>query len=369
MSGALVDFVFAERLFAVFLVNGCVDGNPERDLLSDIVGAGHWETPLGVYGYNDSWNVLGGYFYEAQTLCLESRNMGAIPTMTQNLSFFSTRGAPITEADVVVPNAPEAITYDPERTYVAFIVGDGDNIAYITSARHDWFVQRVQACRTGPCPPLTWSISPHLLRLAPDLLRWYYDQSHETGNDYFSLPPSGHFYAYPSSLADEAQVRFAEETERDACILGVSSTVHWDWSGTWRDALRTFLPRYARVGRPIRGIFPVNVPYLAEAFPWWPDERFYEILTGPDGGQVAVFRPRQWRGISDDSNAFFLSPARMADEIASYPRGTVTGIYLTSDGGLTLENSFLALAELLPPHVELVSADTAAALALAAGAP
>ena len=59
----------------------------------------------------------------------------------------------------------------------------------------------------------------------------------------------------------------------------------------------------------------------------------------------------------------------MADQPGAYPRGTVTRVYLTSDGGLTLENSFLALARLLPAHAERVSTDTAARLALAARRP
>lgn len=369
MRPALVDFVFSQRLFVVFLVNGCTIGNPERDLLSTIVNAGQWPTPLGVYGYNDSWNVLGGDLYEAQTRCLDSRNMGAIASETSNLSFFSTRSPPITESEVVTQNALEPITYDPTHTYVAFVVGDGDNIGYITGTRHDWFRQRLDRCQSGsaPCPPLTWTISPHLPRLAPDLLRWYYEQSHVTGADYFALPPSGHLYAYPSSLAADAQDRFVSATETDACILGLTGTVHWDWTGTWRDAENTFLPRYANAGGPIRGVFPVNVPYRAVALPWWPTTRFFEVLTGPDGGRVAVFRPREWRGVDDDADAFFLSPSAMAAEIAAYPPGTVTWVYMTSDGGLTLDNSFLALAQLLPANVQLVSTDTAARLALAAG--
>ena len=368
MAPSLVDFVFSERLFAVFLVNGCVGGTPENETLRAIVDAGRWPSPLGVYGYNDSWNVGGGYLYEAHTRCLESRNMGAVPTMTSNLSFFSTRRPPITESGVVTPNPRPALVYDPERTYVAFVVGDGDNIAYVTSTRHDWFARRVEECRSGsPCPPLTWTLSPHLTRLAPDLLRWYYDQSHETGRDHFALPPSGHLYAYPASLAEDAQARFATATEIDACVLGVAGTVHWDWIGTWRDTERSFLPRYARRGGTIRGVFAVNVPYLFEPFPWWPDDRFYEVITGEDGGQLALFRMREWRGVHDDSDPFFFSPQRMADEIAAYPRGAVTWVYMTSDGGLTLENSFLQVEALLPPHVELVSADDAAALALAAG--
>jgi hypothetical protein len=367
MGPALVDFVFSERLFAVFLVNGCIAGDPDNAVLSEVVDAGLWPSPLGVYGYNDSWNVGGGYLYEAHTRCLPSRNMGAIPTMTSNLSFFSTRRPPITESGVVTPNPLPAVEYDPTHTYVAFVVGDGDNIAYIASTRREWFVQRVEACRTGPCPPLTWSISPHLTHLAPDLLRWYYEQSRVTGRDFFTLPPSGHLYAYPSSLGDDAQARFAELTEVDACVLGLSGAVHWDWTGTWRTAEGEFLPRYARLGGTIRGVFPVNVPYFVEPFPWWPDDRFYEVLTGDDGGRVALFRTREWRGIDDDTDPFFLSPERMADELAGYPPGTVSWVYMTSDGGLTLENAFLAVADLLPDRVELVSTDTAAALALAAG--
>lgn len=369
MGGALVDFVFSRRLFVVFLVNGCTEGHPERTLLSQMVNAGRWATPVAVYGYNNSWLVGGGYLHEAQTRCLDSRNMGAIASEVGNLSFFSTRTAPITESNVVTQNALEAVTYDRSRTYVAFVVGDGDNIAYMATTRREWFRQRLTTCQAGAaaCPPLTWTLSPHLAQLAPDMLRWYYDQSHRTGRDYFTLPPSGHLYAYPSSLAADAQARFVTATEADACVLDVAGTVHWDWAGTWRDAESRFIPRYARAGGPIRGVFPVNVPYLLPTFTWWPQEQFFEVLTGTGGGRVALFRPREWRGVANDADRHHLSPQRMAEELGAYPRGTVAWVYMTSDGGLTLENSFLALARMLPPHVTLVSTDTAAKLALAAG--
>jgi hypothetical protein len=351
----------------VFLVNGCTDGHPEKAVLGRVVNAGRWPAPLGVYGYNNSWNVAGGYLHEAQTRCLDTRNMGAIASEANNLSFFATRAPSITTSSEVTQNALESVTYDPSRTYVAFVVGDGDNIAYMLSSRRDWFRQRLAACPTGAaCPPLTWTISPHLTRLAPDVLRWYYDQSHRTGRDYFALPPSGHLYAYPTSLSRPAADRFVAATEEDACVLGLGSTVHWDWNGTWRDAEDRFLPKYARVGGPIRGVFAMNVPYPLPAFTSWPDEQFFEVLSGADGGRVAVFRPRSWRGVNNDANRFFYGPPRMAEEINGHPRGTVTWVYLTSDGGLTLENSFTALVPLLAPHVQLVSTDTAARLALAA---
>ncbi len=369
MKPALVDFVFSQKLFALYLINGCIDGNPDNAVLSAVVNSGHWTAPLGVYGYNSTYNVAGGDLYEAQTRCLDSRNMGAIASMTGNLSFFSTRTPPIEVAGVVEQSALEPISYDPGKTYVAFVVGDGDNIQYLMTTRHDWFRKRLTDCEAAGagCPPLTWSISPHLPRLAPDLLRWYYEQSHKSGKDYFVLPPSGHLYAYPSSLAEGAQDRFVTATEEDACILGNTGTVHWDWFGTWNDAEDHFLPKYARADGVIRGVFPVNVPYSLPTFTWWPNDRFYELVAGADGSKLALFRPREWRGVDNDHDPHFLSPQKMADEIGGYPKGTITWIYLTSDGGLTLENSFLAVAKILPPHVQLVSTDTAAKLALAAG--
>lgn len=370
MPSSLVDFVFSQKLFVTFLINGCIDSHPEKRLLSDIVNAGHWPTPVGVFGYNNSW-LRGGYIYEAQTRCLDSRNMGAIPTKTGNLSFFSTRRPPITDADELQRNEPEDIEYDPEKTYVAFVVGDGDNVRFIMTSRKKWLRQRLADCEKADnsCAPLTWSISPHLARISPDVLEWYYASSSSTGKDYFTLPPSGHLYAYPTSLNKKDQRRFVLATERDARILGVRGVVHWDWFDTWRRAEKYFLPLYARDTGFIRGVFPVNVPYMFPTFPWWPADSFYKVLEGKDGSRVVVFRPREWRGVDGKAHRggdepFFLTPKDMAAEIGSYPPGTVTWVYMTSDGGLSLENSFMELVGLLPPHVRLVSADTAARLAL-----
>ncbi len=368
MPPALIDFVFAKKLFVHFLVNSCQESNPDRQLLQDIVNAGPWQTPIGVFGYNNSWMVMGGYLYEAHTRCLDSRNMGAIPSQTNNLSFFSTRRAPIKSADELEHNPPEEIEYDSSKTYVAFVIGDGDNIRFIMSTRNVWLRQRLADCKQADnsCEPISWSISPHLAYLAPDVLEWYYATTRQTGKDYFILPPSGHLYAYPSSLNVQDQSRFAQATEQDARVLGVAGVVHWDWAGTWEDAEEIFLPKYAKNDGAIKGVFPVNVPYLFPTFPWWPDEDFYKVLKGKDGGQTVVFRPREWRGIDNDDDPFFQSPQKMAEELGNYPKGTVSWVYMTSDGGLSLENSFMEMVKLLPEHVTLVSADTASRLALAA---
>ncbi len=368
MGPELVDFVFARKLFVVFLVNGCRPPDPEAAVLSAIVNSGKWPTPLPVYGYNNSWNV-GGYLYEAQTRCLDSRNMGAIPTETGNLSFFATRKPAITEATRPKGNPLEKLTYDAAKTYVAFVVGDGDNVAYLLAARRQWFKQRMADCAQpgGTCPALTWSLSPHIPHLAPDVMDWYYQSARVTGKDYFSLPPSGHLYAYPASMGAKDQERFATATAADARVLGVHGTVHWEWFDSWKTAEDTFLPRYARAGGAVRGVFPVNVPYMVPMFDWWPEQQFFKVLTGADGGKTVVFRPRSWRGIDGSDDQFFPTPQTMAKQLAEHPKGTVTWVYMTSDGGLTLQNSFVEMAKLLPAHVQLVSADAAIELALAAG--
>ena len=60
---------------------------------------------------------------------------------------------------------------------------------------------------------------------------------------------------------------------------------------------------------------------------------------------------------------------QMAATLGAFPKGTVTWMYMTSDGGLSLENSYEKLIPLLPGHVRLVSADAAARLAQEAPGP
>jgi hypothetical protein len=371
MDPSMIDFVFSQKLFVMFLVNGCIKGTRQNTLLNEIAGKNPWPKPIGVYGYADYWLVFGGFLFEAQTTCSDARNMGEIATTVNNLSFFSTRRPPIMEAGELKHNKSENIAYDPTQTYVAFVVGDGDNIAFIMDPRAEWLRQRTRACREeeNSCPPLTWSISPHLTRIAPDVLKWYYEKSYETGKDYFMLPPSGHLYAYPSSLENNIQDQFVAATEKDARLLGTNSTVHWEWLNKWRYAEEKFLPKYAKRDGAIQGLFPVNVPYMFPTFTW-KDNQFFKVLRGQDGGRVVLFRPREWRGI-DERGEFlnkkcYLSPKNMAKELGEYPRGTVATVYMTSDGGLTLDNSFLELVKILPEHVRLVSSDTAIKLALEA---
>jgi hypothetical protein len=74
-------------------------------------------------------------------------------------------------------------------------------------------------------------------------------------------------------------------------------------------------------------------------------------------GDVVLFRPREWRGTTPSNIPFshreYLSVKDMAAELNHLPLGTVTWIYLTSDGGGNIDNIY-GLVENLEEHVLVV---------------
>lgn len=95
----------------------------------------------------------------------------------------------------------------------------------------------------------------------------------------------------------------------------------------------------------------------------------YKVL----GGRFVLFKPREWRGTSKNTTHIpftgnqHLSAKDMAAELNRYPKGTVSHIYLTSDGGATLGDLY-DLVALLDEHVAVVPAGVATDMALAASA-
>jgi hypothetical protein len=286
--------------------------------------------------------------------------MGQIPTENvNNLSFFSRKG-PITTP--LVQNKPKDISYDPKKTYISFIIGDGDNINFVKSVRRSWMESRVSNCQRDNskrgCFPLIWSISPHLLYAAPKMIEWFYQQAAGTGNDYFTLPPSGDLYSYPTLMPPDVQAKFVENTEKSARLLGANSMVGWEWTGSWGKAFRNYFPRYT-ANDVIQAVFTVNVPYLIPifVFPLWDTYRIVDE-------KLVVFKPREWRGTDERfPKRFYLSEQNMADEINGYKLGTVTHIYTTSDGGFDYDTLF-NMVQKLGDHVEIVESKTLVKMAL-----
>ena len=381
----LMDYIVKARLFNFFLNEGCIPLTKDHALMERIVTENPWAKPIVVYGYDDSFAIAGDLF-EAETTCTTQRNMGQVATDgCSNLAYWS-RAPRVTTPLVQPPSAH--VPWSAAMTYVALVVGDGDNLNYIKGGRRDWMLERVSRCANGTAPrdlacfPLTWTISPQALHLAPAWLEWYFAQAHRTQRDYFVLPPSGTTYAYPGLMRADAQAAFVAATERDCELLNASVTVDWEFMLTWPGAIDTFYPRYA-ANEIVRSIVCVNVPYLFPVLAFGPNE-FFKVIPakasaqgstggvapggvapGGDagrGGSVVAFKPREWRGArsggKDERNA-----TAMAAELGDDPPGTVTAIYVTSDGGGNLGMLYDFVAA-LPPHVRVVDANALAGLAM-----
>eukprot|EP00662_Eupelagonemidae_sp_cell21_P057628 gene57628-biopygen2192 len=75
-----------------------------------------------------------------------------------------------------MPQNPDPpLSYNKSKTYLTIIVGDGDNVKKVKGPHKVYLQNRVAGCKADPgkCYPLVWSMSPQLLHLAPDWLRWY----------------------------------------------------------------------------------------------------------------------------------------------------------------------------------------------------
>lgn len=255
----LVDYLVKERVFTIYLNDACVPNTEEHAFMSTLVSSNPWPVPIPVYGYNDAYPIAGDIF-EAETGCTPEHNMGQIASVDAfNLAYFSRTPA------LTVPskqNEERAETYNSSKTYVNFVMGDGDNFAFLQTSRRDWMKKRVDNCAADPtyrgCFPLSWSFSPHARHLFPELQDWFYEQSYMTGHDYFMLPPSGDLYSYPGEMPADVQASFVENTENDALQLSTHGTVEWEWFAHWKVAEENYFPRYAEK-KIVQGIFTVNV--------------------------------------------------------------------------------------------------------------
>eukprot|EP00656_Telonema_subtile_P053118 TRINITY_DN758_c0_g1_i1.p1 TRINITY_DN758_c0_g1~~TRINITY_DN758_c0_g1_i1.p1 ORF type:complete len:565 (-),score=99.33 TRINITY_DN758_c0_g1_i1:122-1816(-) len=352
------DYIVKARIFNFFLAQSCLPGTKQHALMQRMLdNSPFWKKPAEVYGYDDSVDPGGSLpLFESETLCAKTHGLGlACTDDVNNLAFYS-RTARVTSPVTQNPDPSPAAPFNASRTYITLVVGDGDNTAYIKTTRYQWFKQRVARCKQDPtylgCFPLVWTISPHTLYLAPDWLGWYLEQSKLTGQDYFVLPPSGHLYAYPSLMQPEDMAQFVNDTERDCQLLNTSGSVAWELTGTWGKAMEDYFPKYAQ--RDItRGFFAVNVPFMLPVLAF-PKGEFYRLLDS----KTVVFKPHEWRGTTKEpypfSEASSVPPSEMARQINAYPPGTVTNIYLTSDGGADLSTLY-DLVPLLDGHVQVVN--------------
>jgi hypothetical protein len=369
----LTDYVVKERLFAFFLNFGCIPFTKEHALVEKMVKNNPWPRPITVYGYDDTFAYAGDLF-EAETTCVKEHNLGQVASQVNNFAFFSRKpriSQPVLQPTVDTTSA----SFNKSKTYVTFIIGDGDNVDFMKGSRRNWMQDRVARCASDKskkgCFPLSWTISPHLLYLAPDWVRWYYNQSYTTTHDYFVLPPSGHTYSYPGIMQPKDQEAFVKLTEEDARLLNTSGSVDWEFFGTWQHAINKFFPRYSERGI-VRGLFGVNVPYMIPVAEFGTHQQF-KVLG--KNNNVVAFRPNEWRGTKDCSKQNAAAAAicrenfKNATEMSLHINddlklGTVAAFYTTSDGGMNM-GLIYDTVKLLGEHVEVVNQEVLVAMALA----
>lgn len=255
----LADYVVKEKLFNFYLTEGCLPLSEEHALVERIVKNNPWPKPIAVMGYDQTFAVAGDLF-EAETTCVTGMGMGQVASDgVDNLAYWSSK-PPVSQP--LPHNEVPPVIYDRRRTYIAFLIGDGDNVAYLKHSRRDWITERIQRCSSdngtgdgsedisgGGCSyPLLWTMSPHITHLAPEWARWYAEQLLKTKTDGFALPPSGHLYAYPSLFPAVQQEAFVRATENDCRLLATRVSTAWEVASSWERALASFFPLYATRG-------------------------------------------------------------------------------------------------------------------------
>lgn len=143
--------------------------------------------------------------------------------------------------------------------------------------------------------------------------------------------------------------------------MNSSGSVAWEFFDGWAKAIDTYFPRYAANGI-MRAFFAVNVPFMFPVQAFKPEEH-YKIF----GGKVALFKPQEWRGTTCESiTGQCATASEMAGRLNGFPPGTVTHIYVTSDGGANLQDLYDMVAN-LGEHVEVVNQEVVALAALQRG--
>lgn len=198
-----------------------------------------------------------------------------------NLGFFS-RGNFSTE--LKSNPDPEIGQYDSSKTYISFVIGDGDALYEYANMKKE-MERRVGYCKEDPngCFPLIWSISPQMTKSCKLWIEWFYDHALKTGKDFFILPPSGDTYSYPSLMKGETQANFVKNTEDDAIRLDTTGTMAWEWFLTWHHAVKEYFPLYS-ANNIVRGFFAINVPYM---FPMEAFSGTYKVIDG----KSVLFKP------------------------------------------------------------------------------
>lgn len=144
---------------------------------------------------------------------------------TANSSFY--HHMPMLTDTLVQKNRPLNNFKLEDKTYIVFMVNEGDTIKYLASLGNggSW----VQPERGSL--PINWGINPQLHLRFPGLVSYYLATA--THNDYFFAATSGWGYVHPDALPVDAVMPYAELVSKGAAIGGLQHFDPW-----WTESLR-----------------------------------------------------------------------------------------------------------------------------------
>ena len=322
----LADAIVSWRLPLVWMDDMCHNADQNavlRYTLERHFGASPSVQYLGWFNHTRRPNV------ELLCQCTEAKRLITVASdWAENLSFLSRLGQIAVghrEAYVQPPDAVTVSHYSTDRTYVAILVSDGDNLAQDLWNLRPMLERRLQLRSRVP---MSWTVSNRWLDFGRPVLDWFYDAAASTGGyDSFLMGPSGFGYLFPGQIkSDEARFDFARKTARAARQLDMQAYVHWDQDQPYsRERTEAAVALYN--GTAIRGAFMLGSNPIANMI----------------GDVVAVNKPALPWGFQNASAA--------AIKLNELPLGSITYVYFNMKADPSLVDE---LAARLEPRVVLL---------------
>jgi hypothetical protein len=344
--GYLVDWIVNQKLFTIYLKDMCVPFTTDNKLLKEIVSKSNWPIPIRAYGYNFQNPIFGAFPWEAETTCISS--MGQIASSaSSNLAFWSQWNKFKQEEKLKQTNENE-IEYNSNTTYIALVYGDLDNIDYVQNMGQQHMRFRVNKCIKDPtsCFPLTWTLSPNLIHISPEIMRWYYKQASQTGQDWFIMPPSGTLYSYPGLMDNNTQTQYVNDQNKQALIMNTHGSIHWELLLTWKYAFNNYFPRYINTNGTT-SFFLNNVPWMIPILEMEIEDETYKWFDN----SVVVFKPAHNWCPGMKMSGYPGNSTQMANKINKLKVGSIQYIYIIQN---TDPNDIFEMVKQLESHVKLV---------------
>lgn len=187
--------------------------------------------------------------------------------------------------------------------YVTFIMSDGDNVQWHENGAAV-SAKNYGSARRGEIP-FGWTMAPALADLAPNIMRYEYENA--TPNDHFVTAVSGFGYIYPSSYPQSALQAFAERTDY---YMEKSGSRYMELLDNAKSPSAELLSAFTSQPH-IDGIFyETGDWYLgASGKLWW-----------SDGKPVVGVRESLWTVDTSDAQKLESAPADMAKRISYYDK-------------------------------------------------